>query len=73
MFEDQNKKNQDYKHYENNSNKYNPAISFIEEDHAKQRKENFNSSNSAFKPENVTNVIGNNDKVKMENNYNENK
>lgn len=73
MFEDPNKKNQDYKNCENNSNKYNPAISFIEEDHAKQRKENFNSSNTDFKPENLTNVIGNNNKLKMENNDYENK
>jgi len=61
MFEDPNKKNKEYKNCENenNSNKYNPAISFIEEDHAKQKKENFNSNNNDFKPDNLTNVIGN--------------
>lgn len=69
MFEDPNKKNKEYRNCENNSNKYNPAISFIEEDHAKYRKENFNSSNSNFKSENITNEIRNN-KVNLQNNEN---
>lgn len=68
MFEDHSKKNKEYKNCENNSNKYNPAISFIEEDHAKQRKENFSRSDSNFKSANIINEMGGNNRVNMQNN-----
>jgi hypothetical protein len=64
MFEDPNKKNKAYKNCENNSNNNNPAISFIEEDRAKHRKDNFMSSNSNFNSENIIKEIGKNNRGK---------
>jgi len=69
MFEDPNKKNKEYKHCENNSNKYNPAISFIEEDHSKNRKQNFQTNKSNFKSENINEIENNiNNKDNLQNN-----
>ncbi len=67
MFDDPNKKNKEYKNFDNNAVKYNPAISFIEEDLTKNKKDIFYSSNTNFKSENITKEIGN-PTVNMENN-----
>lgn len=44
MFDEGSKKNKEYKNCENASNKYNPAISFFEEDVSKIKKETPTSS-----------------------------
>lgn len=65
MFEDPIKKNKEYKHCENNPNKYNPAISFIEEDHTKNKRENSMSCNKNSQSENIIK-----EDIEQENNQN---
>jgi len=78
MFEDPNKKNKEYNNCDNNAIKYNPAISFIEEDLAKHKKDPFASSNTNFKSEHISKEMGktrvnmhNNDFIEENNNQNE--